>query len=182
MAIARGETMRRTDLSDAECPVARSVDELGDWWSLLILRDALDGMRRFDEFADDLAISPAMLTRRLRTLVERGLMERRRYSERPERFEYVLTDRGHASQSVVLALLAWGNHDLDAADRAVVLVDRDSEREIEPVLVDAATGTPLSQLRLEATAGPAAGPETQRRFASRTDRRSRRDRERGEPR
>lgn len=166
--------MRRVDLSDAECPIARSVDELGDWWNLLILRNALDGMRRFDEFAEDLPISPAVLSRRLRGLVERGLLERRRYSERPPRDEYVLTSRGRATQGVVLSLLAWGNREVAPDSRTVVLTDLDTGREVEPVLVDAATGTPLSQMRLTAAPGPGASATMRDRFATLTARRSRR--------
>ncbi|WP_370615712.1 winged helix-turn-helix transcriptional regulator [Mumia sp. Pv 4-285] len=171
--------MRRVDLSDAECPIARGAGELGDWWSLLILRDALDGIRRFDEFAEDLPISPAMLIRRLRTLVDGGLLERRRYSQHPERFEYVLTPRGRSAQTVVIALLAWGNEQLEPSRRSVVLTDRDTGREIEPVLVDAATGTPLSELRLAAVPGPVASDAIRDRFTTLTERRARRRRDRG---
>ncbi|KAA1418341.1 helix-turn-helix transcriptional regulator [Mumia zhuanghuii] len=171
--------MRRVDLSDAECPIARGAGELGDWWSLLILRDALDGIRRFDEFAADLPISPAMLTRRLRTLVDSGLLERRRYSEHPQRFEYVLTPRGRAAQVVVVALLAWGNDQLPPQERAVVLADRDTGREVEPVLVDAVTGTPLKDIRLAAVPGPAASEAMLDRFTTLNARRARRRRDRG---
>ncbi|MGH1565471.1 winged helix-turn-helix transcriptional regulator [Mumia sp. DW29H23] len=171
--------MRRVDLSGAECPIARGADELGDWWNLLILRNALDGMRRFDDFAEDLPISPAVLTSRLRLLVERGLMERRRYRERPERYEYVLTPRGRDAQGVVLSLLAWGNRGLAPDERAVVLTDRDTGREVEPVLVDAATGTPLSQMRLAAAPGPAASATMRGRFATLDERRVRRRRTEG---
>ena len=73
------------------CPIARSLEHVGEWWSILILRDALHGMTRFDEFQRSLGIAPNMLTRRLNALVEAGLLERRRYSEHPPRDEYVPT-------------------------------------------------------------------------------------------
>ncbi len=76
------------------CPIARSLERVGEWWSMLIMRDALHGMRRFDEFQKSLGIAPNMLTRRLSALVETGLLERRRYSEHPPRDEYVPTARG----------------------------------------------------------------------------------------
>ena len=82
---------------------------MGEWWSILILRDAFAGLTRFDEFQDSLGIAPNMLTRRLNALVEDGLLERRRYSERPPRDEYVLTERGRDFRPVLLAMMAWGN-------------------------------------------------------------------------
>ena len=86
--------MQRKSFADMTCPIARSLEHVGEWWSMLILRDAFGGMTRFDEFQQSLGIAPNMLTRRLAALVEAGLLERRRYSERPPRDEYVLTERG----------------------------------------------------------------------------------------
>ena len=79
--------MQRKTLAHAECPIARSLERVGEWWSILIMRDALHGLRRFDEFSRSLDIAPNMLTRRLNSLVEDGLLERRAYSERPLRYE-----------------------------------------------------------------------------------------------
>src|SRR5499427_4736053 len=93
----------------AECPCARAVETVGEWWNILILRDALQGFTRFDEFQKSLGIAPNMLTRRLNGLVEAGILERRRYNERPPRYEYVPTERGRDFRPVLLALLAWGN-------------------------------------------------------------------------
>ncbi len=90
-----------------ECPIARSLERVGEWWSILILRDALHGLTRFDQFQKSLDIAPNMLTRRLNALVEGGLLERRRYNERPPRDEYVLTERGRDFEPVLYALLAW---------------------------------------------------------------------------
>jgi Predicted transcriptional regulators len=83
--------MQRKSLTRDECPIARSLDRVGEWWSILIMRDALQGLRRFDEFSRSLGIAPNMLTRRLTALVEAGMLERRAYSERPPRYEYVPT-------------------------------------------------------------------------------------------
>ena len=82
------------NVPEATCPIARSVAFVGDAWSLLILRDASLGLTRFDEFRKSLGIAPTMLTRRLATLTEEGLLEKRRYSERPPREEYLLTAAG----------------------------------------------------------------------------------------
>ena len=101
--------MQRKSFGKMQCPIARSLERVGEWWSMLILRDALHGLTRFDEFQKSLGIAPNMLTRRLNALVEAGLLERRRYSERPPRDEYVLTERGRDFRPVLLSLLAWGN-------------------------------------------------------------------------
>ena len=74
-----------------QCPIARSLERVGEWWSILILRDAFRGLTRFDQFQKSLGIAPNMLTRRLNALVKAGLLEKRRYSDPPRRDEYVLT-------------------------------------------------------------------------------------------
>src|SRR5207244_13109416 len=91
------------------CPIARSLERGGEWWSMLILRDALHGFTRFDQFQKSLGIAPNMLARRLDALVEAGLLERRRYSEHPPRDEYVPTARGRDFRPVLVALLPFGN-------------------------------------------------------------------------
>ena len=112
--------MRRKSFSDMACPVARGLERVGEWWSILILRDALLGATRFDQFAKSLQIAPNMLTRRLHALVEAGLLERRRYSEHPPRDEYVLTDAGRDFRPVVRALYRWGSrHFSDAPGSGV---------------------------------------------------------------
>lgn len=100
--------MQRKSLSDDKCPVARTLDRVGDWWSMLILRDAGFGLTRFDQFQDSLGIAPNMLTRRLAALVETGFLERRAYSERPPRYEYLLTQKGRDFRPVLEALKAFG--------------------------------------------------------------------------
>src|SRR4051812_197399 len=101
--------MRRTSFDSMPCPIARSLERVGEWWSILILRDAFPAPPGFEEFRDSLGTAPNMLPRRLPARVEDGLLERRRYSERPPRHEYVLTERGRASRPVLLAMMAWGN-------------------------------------------------------------------------
>src|SRR5216684_4830352 len=89
--VSRAEPMRHKSFDDMQCPIARSLERVGEWWSMLILRDALLGLTRFDQFQESLGIAPNILTRRLKALVETGLLERRRYSGRPPRDEYILT-------------------------------------------------------------------------------------------
>jgi DNA-binding HxlR family transcriptional regulator len=86
--------MQRKNFGKMPCPIARSLERVGEWWSILIIRDALHGFTRFDQFQKSLNIAPNMLTRRLSALVDAGLLQRRRYSERPPRYEYILTGIG----------------------------------------------------------------------------------------
>jgi DNA-binding HxlR family transcriptional regulator len=125
------------------CPIARSLERVGEWWSMLILRDAFAGKTRFDEFQQSLGIAPNMLSRRLATLVEAGMLERRRYSEHPPRDEYVLTARGRDFRTVLVALLAFGNRHFKAAGKGVTIVDAKTGAEAEPMLVDRRSGRPL---------------------------------------
>lgn len=99
----------RIDLSDFTCSVARTLDVVGDKWTLLVLRDAFYGVRRFEDFTRDLGIARNVLTDRLGRLVEAGVLERRQYEERPPRFEYRLTAKGRELLPVVLAMMHWGD-------------------------------------------------------------------------
>ena len=137
--------MERKSFGRMPCPIARSLDRVGEWWSILILRDALHGLTRFDEFQESLGIAPNMLTRRLNALVESGLLERRRYSEHPPRDEYLLTERGRDFRPVVLSLLAWGNRHFAPEGASVVLVDRRTGGTVDPILADPATGQPVDE-------------------------------------
>jgi len=116
-------------------------------WSIMILRDAGLGRTRFDDFRKSLGIAPNILTRRLGALVEDGLLEKRRYSQRPPRDEYVLTARGRDYLPVLQALGAWGRAHFGQGALSR-LIDADSGQEIEPVVVDRATGKPLSEINL----------------------------------
>jgi DNA-binding HxlR family transcriptional regulator len=89
------------------CPAARTLDVVGEWWTLLIIRDALRGARRFDDFKQT-GISDNILAARLKRLAEAGIFERSRYQQRPDRYEYVLTAKGRALGPVVAALRDWG--------------------------------------------------------------------------
>jgi DNA-binding HxlR family transcriptional regulator len=111
--------MQRTSFADMTCPIARSLEHVGEWWSMLILRDAFAGTTRFDDFQHSLGIAPNMLTRRLAALVAAGMLERRRYSERPPRDEYLLTARGRDFKPVLVALVAFGKKHFAAPGRTV---------------------------------------------------------------
>jgi DNA-binding HxlR family transcriptional regulator len=112
--------------------------------------------RAFDEFQKSLNIAPNMLARRLSDLVDAGLLRRRRYSERPPRYEYVLTERGRDFRPVIVAMFAWGNKHFAPEGASVLLVDKKSGRAADPVLVDRRSGRPLNERDFVFAAGPAA--------------------------
>jgi DNA-binding HxlR family transcriptional regulator len=157
--------MQRKSFGTMQCPIARSLERVGEWWSILILRDALAGMTRFDEFQKSLGIAPNMLTRRLIALVEAGLLERHRYSEHPPRDEYLLTERGRDFRPVLLAMLAWGNRHFATEGASVQIVDAASGAVADPILVDRKTGRPLVGPDYVLAPGPAAGEGMRLRLA-----------------
>jgi DNA-binding HxlR family transcriptional regulator len=133
--------VKRTSLENAECPVARSLDAIGDWWSLLIIRDAQLGRRRFGEFQKSLGLAKNILAARLRTLVERGILKTAPASDGSAYQEYVLTPKGRGVFPVLVALRQWS----EAFD--------DAPEEIGTILVDRAKGRPVKKLELHAQDG-----------------------------
>jgi DNA-binding HxlR family transcriptional regulator len=126
--------MTPADLSSMECSVARTLDTIGDKWSLLIIRDAFYGVRRFDDFQKDLGVARNILADRLRKLVDRGVLERRQYEERPPRFEYRLTESGRDLVSVVLAMMRWGDTWTTEGRPPVKIVHTTCGHETRPVV------------------------------------------------
>ncbi|MDA9398697.1 winged helix-turn-helix transcriptional regulator [Bradyrhizobium sp. CCBAU 45389] len=149
-----------------ECPVGRAVETVGEWWSILILRDAFQGATRFDEFSKSLGIAPNILSRRLAHLTESGMFVRRRYQERPPRYEYVLTDKARDFFPVIVALLAWGNKHLAPKGESILLASRNGARPFDPVVVDAADMQPITLANTIAIPGPRASRGMRRRLAS----------------
>jgi DNA-binding HxlR family transcriptional regulator len=99
----------RTTLAADNCAAARALDVIGERWSLLIVREALGGARRFDEFRDRLPISENTLTRRLTELVDRQILDRQPYQSAPTRYEYLLTERGRSLITILTSLAEWGD-------------------------------------------------------------------------
>jgi DNA-binding HxlR family transcriptional regulator len=126
----------------AHCPIARSLLCVGDAWSILILRDAFLGLTRFDQFRKSLGIAPTMLTSRLADLTREGLLEKRRYMERPPRDEYALTPAGRDFQPVLVMLGAWGAR-YRGGGAMTRYVDAETGGDIVPVAVDAGTGAQI---------------------------------------
>ena len=150
------------------CPIARSLERVGEWWSMLIVRDALHGLTRFDEFHKSLGIAPNMLARRLNALVEGGFLERRRYSAHPPRYEYRPTGRAHDFRQVLIALSAFGNRHFAPEGASVVIVDAETGEPADPVMVDRATGRPIRPPEFVNAPGPAANERTRQRYARRS--------------
>ncbi|MGA3003644.1 MAG: helix-turn-helix domain-containing protein [Acetobacteraceae bacterium] len=155
--------MRHTSFETMQCPIARSLERVGEWWSILILRDAFLGATRFEQFQKSLQIAPTSLTRRLNALVEAGMLERHRYSERPPREEYLLTERGRDFRPVLWALLAWGNRHFAPEGPSVVIVDKETGAIADPILVDRTTLRPMTEATFRSAPGPAATEETHQR-------------------
>src|SRR5215831_10612591 len=127
--------MRLTSLSELNCSIAKTLDVVGEWWTLLILRDAMRGTRRFDDFAESLGLARSVLTARLRKLTEAGILDRQQYSQHPPRYEYRLTDRGRALFPVIVALMRWGDDwEHEPAGPPTVLVHDTCGQVIQPVL------------------------------------------------
>jgi DNA-binding HxlR family transcriptional regulator len=160
--------MKRTSFGSMSCPIARGLERVGEWWSILILRDAFAGMTRFDEFQKSLGIAPTMLTRRLTALVEAGMLERHRYSEHPPRDEYRLTERGHDFRPVLLAMLAWGNRHFAPEGASIVIANAQTGEPVDPILVDRVSGRPVIGADFVLKPGPAASEATRARLASGT--------------
>jgi DNA-binding HxlR family transcriptional regulator len=130
------------NIYETPCPIARGIACIGDTWSMLILRDASNGITRFDQFRKSLQIAPTILTRRLATLTEEGLLEKQRYSQRPPRDEYVLTAAGRDYLPVLAMLGAWGRK-YRGEGKLTRFVDAETGIEIQPVAVDAVTGAKI---------------------------------------
>jgi DNA-binding HxlR family transcriptional regulator len=148
--------MEKADFRASPCSIARALDRVGTWWTMLILRDCFYGMTRFDEFQKSLNISTNALTTRLNTLVDEGLLERRQYSERPPRYEYILTPRGRDFRPVLLTLFDWGRKHFSPEGPAAVLKDSQTGKEVQLQLIDSVTGEPITQERHRYYPGPAA--------------------------
>ncbi len=139
--------MRRTSLKSATCPVARSLDVIGDWWSLLIVRDAFRGMRRFSQFQKSLGLARNILTTRLRGLVADGILETGPAADGSPYQDYVLTRKGCDLLPVLVALRHWGMKSFpDGAPWGSEVVDRES-------------GHPVTCMELKTDDGRAVRPD-----------------------
>jgi DNA-binding HxlR family transcriptional regulator len=137
------------------CSIARALDVVGEWWSLLIVRDAFLGVTRFDEWQKRLGIARNVLTVRLDRLVAQGVFERRRYHDHPPRDEYVLTRKGRDLAPVLTALRTWGDrHEPTAGGPTTVLVHDDCGEVTTPVPVCSHCGERIREGSVHVEPGP----------------------------
>jgi DNA-binding HxlR family transcriptional regulator len=152
--------MRHRSLQHANCSIARTVSILGERWTLVILRQAFLGARRFEDYQRGLGIARNMLADRLRTLVDEGILERRPYSERPPRNEYRLTQKGLDLYPILVTLMQWGDrHGGHEEGAPMVLVHEPCGHDADPVLTCSGCGEPLDPRDVRPQPGPGARVE-----------------------
>jgi DNA-binding HxlR family transcriptional regulator len=155
--------MRRTSFTGFSCSIARTLDIVGERWTMLIMRSVFLGLSRFEDLHRDLGIARNVLAERLDALVDRGLLERRAYQDRPIRQEYVLTEKGEDLLAPLLAIMAWGDRWESGGAGAPVQLRHDACGEVtRPEVVCSCCGEPLTTETIMAHAGPGGriGPGT----------------------
>src|SRR5271155_886876 len=160
--------MRRKTFARMNCSIARALELVGEWWTMLILREAFLGSRRFRDFQENLGIARNILSARLKKLVARGILERVAAPNGGRRLEYRLTRKGRDFFPVLMALMQWGDRWVAGADRVPVrVVDRESGREIARINVVSGDGRPLQPSDVAMVPGPGAAAATRERFTMR---------------
>jgi len=159
-------TMRRKDFSKVECSIARAVDEIGEPWSLLVLRHAFLGARRFAQFEAALGIPPTTLSSRLEDLCRKGLLLKSKYEQHPPRYEYELTEKGLDLLPVIVSLAVWGSRWKSPKGAPFELVDTRSGAPIEPLLVDKNTNKAIVPGAIGLRPGPGASTKLRRAVAA----------------
>ncbi|WP_354699841.1 putative HTH-type transcriptional regulator [Paraconexibacter sp. AEG42_29] len=140
--------------STYQCSVARTVEVVGERWTMLILREAFLGVKRFDHIQRDLGIARNILSDRLGKLVDQGILEKRRYSERPPRFEYRLTAKGRDLYPIVVTLMQWGDKYTAPDGAPVELTHIECGQITQPQLTCDCCGKPVHALNVRPVAGP----------------------------
>lgn len=142
--------MKRTSFAGMECSVAQALELVGDWWTLLVIRDAMLGVRRFEQFQRRLGIARNVLSDRLEKLVESGILARRNYQEHPPRHEYRLTEMGLDLYPVIVSLRQWGDRWAQPGDPPVVVEHLQCRQVTHGRLVCSHCGEPLTALNVRA--------------------------------
>ncbi len=149
--------MAKKRFEDAYCGIAQSLNLLGDWWTLLIVRNAFFGSRRFADFQSQLGISKNVLSQRLQHLVTHEILEKVDVGTHGERFEYRLTPKGDSLLPVLTSLREWGDEWIFGhGNEPLVVSDRESGRRVPKMEVRDADGRPLSRRDLRSAPGPGA--------------------------
>jgi DNA-binding HxlR family transcriptional regulator len=161
--------MKRKSYSAMQCPVARTLERVGDWWSLLILRDAMMGLTRFDEFRESLGISPTILSSRLKQLVGSGILERKVSADSPVRVEYQLTELGKAFEPILLLLHSFGNTHFAPEGTSAVVVHGTNGKATDLRVVDCVSGKDATWPEFWLAPGDAAGEAMRTKLAALKD-------------
>ena len=156
--------MKHKSFEKWSCPIARSLESVGDWWSMLIIRDAFHGLKRFDEFSQSLGIATNTLTRRLNHLVRQELLIKIAYQENPLRYEYHLSEKGRDFFPVLMTLFQWGEKHMPDNEVGIHIADRQSYLRRTVKLVDAQSGDIITDKNTILIEGPAADAGTKKRI------------------
>ncbi|WP_456821907.1 winged helix-turn-helix transcriptional regulator [Bradyrhizobium sp. USDA 4502] len=162
--------MSRKRFSEMNCAAAQALDQIGDWWTLLIVRDAFNGSTTFSEFQEGLGIAKNILTERLGALVANGIMAREQTRPHVNRYTYHLTKKGESLMPILIALIQWGDQWAFGGEGPLRILDAKEKKAIRPVTVQAADGRALSYTELRYRPGPGATEETLAQFASKAKR------------
>jgi len=154
--------MERTSFAAMSCSLARTLELVGDWWSPLIVRDLFLGIGRFDDLTEDLGISRNLLTRRLKLLIDNGIISKRLYQSRPARYEYALTGAGLDLVPALLALTAWGDRWALKEGRPMLFRHKSCGRHFEPKVTCSECGEEIKADAVAVLPGPGGrmGPGT----------------------
>lgn len=155
----------RTAFSEMNCSLARALDQVGDPWSLLILRECLMGVERFEDFQHSLGVARKVLSQRLAQLVQHGLLERIPLDASGKRAAYRLTDKGHGLVPALVALMQWGDAWVSGTGREPVQLTGPRGAALAPVQLRAANGKPVDSRQLRFAPGPGADRRTQAHLA-----------------
>ncbi|RRV15029.1 winged helix-turn-helix transcriptional regulator [Pseudomonas saudiphocaensis] len=154
--------MERVSFEDRNCSLARALDVLGDWWNVLIIREALWGTHKFDDFQRYLGMSKGILSKRLKLLQEHGILEKR---SQGSSVDYFLTAKGREVQTVIISIMQWGDRWYPQAEGSpVVLVNRQTGVPLAPLGLQDSEGAPLELTDIGLCAGPGANEETRERI------------------
>jgi DNA-binding HxlR family transcriptional regulator len=146
--------MRHTDIYEQHCSIARSWVVLGERWTMLVLRECFNRTRRFEDFQSNLGIARNVLTERLGTLVDEGILERRQYQDRPPRFEYRLTEKGLDLYPILVSIMKWGDKWPSGNKPPVRLVHNLCDHDADPKLVCSHCGEELRAREVHPVPGP----------------------------
>jgi DNA-binding HxlR family transcriptional regulator len=148
--------MERKSFADMHCSVAQCLEVVGEWWSLLIVRDVFLGVTRFDDFQQRLGISRNVLNQRLARLVDQGVLARIAYSEHPPRYDYRLTAKGRDLWAVLTAMRQWGDRYAAPDGPPLQIVHRDCGQVADAVMTCSECGQPMGPDNVKAVGGPGA--------------------------